>query len=180
MIHMIGLVLIGLHGDTPLKVKDVLSVPEAQLLKNVGPRDMATRREFGIAYIHKGFNKVWVDAGGAKMKQARFNSERLMPWKQYLGELGLDGSHASSHPESVPPSPLPMLRNKLSLTGVTGFPAGAGHKSWSITYVEYAIANKKRLRDLKAQITAQPVGEGRNKLIRSCYDWFSELDFSSS
>jgi len=178
MMHLVGFMFL-LVQSADLKVKNVLFKPAAVLVKVVGPQDMSVRREFGMTFKHKGFHTVWIDAPGPKMKEARFGSDQLKPWKGYLRELGLDGAHASASPDSVPPSPLPRLRGKLNLSGVGGLPPGQGSKPWKVSYIEYAIANKDRLRALRDQITAQPVGEGRNKLIRSCYDWFSELDFSA-
>jgi hypothetical protein len=110
------------------------------------------------------------------MKQAHLLLAAKVDWKNYLATLGLNGSRASAQPLSVPPSPIPLLRNKLSLHGVTGLPSG----KWTVTYNEYAIANKDRLRRMKPQIAAAPVGEARMKLIRTCYDWMSELDISKA
>jgi hypothetical protein len=114
------------------------------------------------------------------MSHVRLGLSSLVGWKEYLAQVGLGAGHANFKPQSVADSPVPLFRNKMALSGVTGLPMGKNHKPWSVTFVEYAVANKARLRKLKSEIQAQPVGESRNRLIRTCYDWWSELDFTSS
>ncbi len=180
MYPLLSLIALTNPSGSGLKVNDVLFASEAQLLRIVGVRDPSAKREFGLAYLHPGYTKVWVDAAGPGMKQARFCLGRFSNWKEYLTDLGLNASHATVRHMDVAVSPVPLLRNKVAITGVTGLPTPRNHKSWNVTFVEYAVANKARLRKLKSQITAAPVGEPRLRLIRSCYDWWSELELSQS
>lgn len=167
--------LAGPANDS-LKARTVFFATQPLLLSHVGPQDPSTTHEAGLSMLRPGFTKVWVDSAGPKMKQVHFLFDKQVSWKQCLSSLGLDGSHGAARPQSVAASPVPLLRSKESVSGVKGLPAG----SWGVTYIEYAIANKDRLRQLKKQIQAAGVGEQRLKLIRSCYDWKSELDFSKS
>jgi len=178
MINLISLLMFAGSGGSSLKANDVLFCSEKQLLSVVGKRDPAAKREFGLALLHPGYTKVWVDTAGPAMKQAHFCLARYSDWKSFLLELGLSGKHATSIPMSVPVSPVPLLRNRIQLNGVTGLPRNKDHVAWKVSFVEYAIANKAKLRGLKSQITAASVGEARLRLIRSCYDWYSEIDVS--
>ncbi len=178
MTYLIVLLSLAKTGGMSLKVKDLLFASESRLKVIVGPRT-SPKREPGIRFDHPGYHEVWVDGDGAGMHHLRLGLGQLLPCKAYLKEIGLDGTKATMSKLPVAASSIPLFRNKLSLSGVKGIPASAKHKPWSVTYVEYAMANKIRLRSTKPQIQAQPVGEGRNRLIRSCYDWWSELDFTN-
>lgn len=178
MIHLISLLLIAGRGDTSLKAHDVFFATEDRLKQVVGKRT-SPPKEPGIRFAHPGYYEVWVDGAGLGMKHVRLGLGSLCGWKVFLSQLGLGAARAKVQPLEVAKSPIPLFRHKLSVTGVTGLPFGTGHKPWNVVFVEYAVANKAKLKLLKAQIRAQPVGEGRNSLIRSCYDWWSELDFTS-
>lgn len=178
MNQLILLIMLAKTGGSNLNVKDLLGASEARLKVVVGPRT-SPKREPGIRFAHPGFYEVWVDSDGIGMHHLRMSLGKLLTWNEYLRELGLDPSKASARQIATAPSSVPLFRNKLALSGVRGVPMTQARKPWSITFVEYAVANKARLRALKPQIRAQPVGEGRESLIRSCYDWWSELDFTS-
>lgn len=178
MIQLLPILMLTAADASALKVHDVLFSTEARLTQVVGKR-LSPPREPGIRFFHPGYYEIWIDSPGPGMKHLRLELASLIGWKAYLSRLGLGVAHAKVSPQPVANSPIPLYRNKLAVTGVTGLPFGAGHKPWNVTFVEYAVANHARLKALKAQIKAQPVGEGRNRLIRSCYDWWSELDFSA-
>ena len=178
MIQLICFFLVVGRGDTTFKAHDLFFATEDRLKLVVGKRT-SPPKEPGIRFAHPGYYEVWVDGTGPGMKHIRLGLGSLCSWKKYLAQLGLGAAHATARPLPVASSPIPLFRNKLSVMGVTGLPVGAEHRPWNVTFVEYAVANKSKLKLLKAQIKAQPVGEGRNSLIRSCYDWWSELDFTS-
>ena len=173
-----AIAILAIAADANLKVRDLVYASEERLAKVVGPRT-SPPREPGIRFAHPGYYEVWVDSPGPGMKHLRMGLGSMVTWQKYLSLLGAGTAHASVHPQPVATSPIPLFRNKLEITGVTGLPVDKSKRAWKASFVEYAVANKKRLKGLKSQITAQPVGEGRNALIRSCYDWWAELDFTS-
>jgi hypothetical protein len=177
MIHLVPLVLLCSKFGGTLKVNDVLYASESSLLSIVGKRDPGSMREFGLTYLRPGYTKIWVDKAGPGMKQAHFCLAKAEPLKQFATDLGLVVGHTKLTTLPVPNSPIPLFRNKSAVTGISGF---SGGKKWNVTVMEYAVANKARLRALKSKISAAPVGEPRNLLIRSCYDWFTELDLSAA
>jgi len=179
MIHLISFILMAGAGSTPLKAHDLFFASEDRLKQVVGPRT-SPPKEPGIRFAHAGYYDVWVDSAGPGMSHIRLGLGSLVGWKSYLVQIGLGADHASVRPVPVAVSPIPLFRNKLSVSGATGLPKGKTGKPWNVTFVEYGVANKARLRQLKPQIKALPVGDARNALIRSCYDWWSELDLTAS
>ena len=178
MVYLIGLMVMAGFGDTSLKAHDLIYATEDHYKQVVGIRT-SPPKEPGIRFAHPGYYEVWIDSPGPGMKHLRMGLSSMTGWKQYLSQLGLGVSHAAAHPMPVAPSPIPLFRNKVSVTGVTGLPVATNHKPWNVTFTEYAVANKVKLKALKTQIKSQPVGEARNALIRSCYDWWAEVDFTS-
>lgn len=156
-----------------LKAHDLFFATEDKLKQIVGPRT-SPPKEPGIRFAHPGFYEVWVNGAGPGMNHLRLGYGQLIPWQQYASGLGLGIAHAKATPVPVAPSPVPLFRNKLAITGVTGLP----NSSWKVTFVEYAVANKKRLKALKDQIKMAPVGPARNDLIKSCYDWWSQIELT--
>ncbi len=173
MVHLIALIVISGKADSMLKATDLIGATEAKLKQIVGPRT-SPPKEPGIRFAHAGFYEVWVNGAGPGMNHLRLGLGKLIPWKQYLTDLGLGVSKAKATSVPVAGSPIPLFRNKFTISGVTGLP----DKAWNVSFVEYAVANKKRLKEHKAQIKGSPVGEVRNALIRSCYDWWSEVDLT--
>jgi hypothetical protein len=173
MLHVLALMVMFGKTDSMLKAHDLFCATEARLKQVVGPRT-SSPREPGIRFARAGFYEVWVDGAGPGMHHIRLALGSLVPWKRYLTELGLGTGHARAIPQPVAASPIPLYRHKLSIEGAKGLP----DKAWKVTFVEYAVANKARLRAHKAEITSLPVGEDRNRVIRSCYDWWSEVDLT--
>ncbi len=178
MIHMMCFLFVTAGKATGLKARELFFASEQRMVQVVGRRT-SPPKEPGIRFAHPGYYEVWIDSPGPGMTHLRLGVGSLCTWQQYLKQLGLGFAHSKAEFRPVAPSPIPLYRHKLALTGVTGIPAGKGGKPWNVVFVEYAVANKDRARALKRQIRSLPVGEARNKLIRTCYDWWSELDFTA-
>jgi hypothetical protein len=166
--------LLLLHGGgSNLNAGKLFYASEATLSQVVGPRT-SPKREPGIRFAHPGYYEVWVNADGKGMSHIRLGLKSLITWKAYLAQLGLSAAHASTTPIPVAQTLIPLFRDRLAIDGVKGLP----DNSWKVTYVEYAVANVRRLKANKAAIFAAGVGPARNRLIETCYDWWSEIDLS--
>lgn len=177
MIPIANLLIVLCSAQAGLKSRDVFFAPKDKLIRIVG-RDISRHGEPGITFARKGFSRIWVDTDGPKMSQARFYLNSQQSWKTLLSGLGLDVTHAKVAATSGSNSPSPMLRNRQVILGLGGVPKGIGAKPWTVAYVEYAEPNLSKISKVKSQIKAS-TGNDKLRLIRSCYDWNSEIDFVS-
>jgi hypothetical protein len=175
MISISYVLFITFWGQADLRATDVFFAPKEKLARIIG-KDITRHGEPGIAFAHNGYEKVWVDLDGAKMTQVRFYLDSRQNWKVMLSALGLSVSKAKVAPTPGSSAPSPMIRNQQVIVGVGGLPKAPVGKSWTVAYVEYAVPNPGKIAKQKAQIKAA-TGAERLRLIQSCYDWNSEIDF---
>jgi|GEM_PF-3255859 len=176
----LGLSLILLSGRAPgfFPLREMAYQPLNTLKKfgnaTVFPHDQS------VEISGPGFRKIHVNKAGASMSRIVVDPRSLYDWKTLCRKCGIGVDHVSTKAIPVPPSPIPLFRNKLEVIGATGLPSNPNtHHSWKLVYSEFAVANPDRLRATKPRIQSAQ-GDEKMKLLRSCYDWFSELDLSAS
>ena len=115
MIHLVSLLVLARSGGSDFKAHELFFATEDRLKQVVGRRT-SPPKEPGIRFAHPGYYEVWIDSPGTSMKHLRMGLGSLVGWKQYLSNLGLGVARASTRPVAVAGSPIPLYRNKLSVS----------------------------------------------------------------
>ncbi len=172
MIPAIALFVAGHAGSPTLKISEIAFAPAVKIERILGPKT-EYKKVAGVFFYPTGFSKIRANAIGDKMRDIEFSFDSLLSWRTALAKFGVSvkGANIKSLPEAS--SATPLLRNSIEVSGATGLPKG---RPWRVTYNDYAVVNKDRTRKLRPQILAAS-GEARLRLIRSCYDWKSNVHF---
>ncbi|HWD41148.1 MAG TPA: hypothetical protein VG944_20030 [Fimbriimonas sp.] len=171
-------VLLASGNPTFFSAKSLAYQPVDRLQKIVGPV-IVLKHVPGVYFQRAGFNQVFVNGGGSGMSKIVIRPEILAGWKKTASDFGIGVAHASAHALGDPPSPIPLIRASAQIVGATGLPINsATHKPWKLVYHEIAVANQGKLRAARAQINGTS-GAERIRLIKSCYDWYSELELTA-
>lgn len=178
MIAILLSIAVAQPPQAAFSIKDVAFQPEAKLVSAVGPKIRMGRHAVGVLFDNPSFDRIFVDAVGPAMTRISLRPKWLAPYQTALKKFGIDATHASVKKLPTPQTAIPLTRNSLEVVGASGVPVSPKtHKPFKLNYIECAVVNKDRTRELRPQILAA-TGDAKIKLIRKCYDWFSEIDLS--
>jgi len=175
MIPALSLFVIASSQATSVLATQLLLAPEAKVVKLLGPKRTERQLPFAL-FFPKGYREVRVDNFGDKMTYLRFWHQDLLTWQNALKKAGLSATGVKAKLLPGVDSPTAIKRNEVELAGVKGLPAAS--KPWKVSTRELAVVNVERARKLKPQIQAAS-GDARFRLIRSCYDWYTEILFTN-